>query len=70
MLWATAALVVAPLLYVLSAGPSTWLDDRGFLTGGVRYGFVLFYEPLAWLQENGPEWWRSLIDAYVDLWEK
>lgn len=69
-LWVTVLFVIAPVLYVLSAGPFVWLDSQGHLNGGLRDVVMLIYSPLGWSIENGPKWWTDALDAYFNLWDE
>jgi hypothetical protein len=59
-----AALVLLPLLYVLSAGPAVWLLAHGFLSDAA---FTWFYFPLSYVSDR----WQSLeafLEFYLELW--
>lgn len=61
------ALVMAPVLYILSAGPAVWLHNRS--SPQIREYIEWIYEPaealdkigvpLEWLSAYA-EWWRAL----------
>jgi hypothetical protein len=62
--WLAVALVLAPVLYTLSAGPAVYLVER---TGTGDDAARVVYAPLEWLAENTPL--RGLLVWYIDLWE-
>jgi len=64
----TAALIGLPVLYLLSIGPLCWLGENGVLSGGLAEMIHCMYVPLEHSYEHGPDWWKKLIDVYVDLW--
>jgi hypothetical protein len=47
-----AALVLLPLLYVLSVGPAAWLHGSGWLSGKGRSTLQAGYFPLKWTAQN------------------
>jgi hypothetical protein len=59
-----AALLLVPLLYVLSIGPAAWLSSRGYLSDGatetIYYPVILASEQFGWCQE--------VVNWYVDFW--
>jgi nitrate reductase NapE component len=60
------ALVLLPVLYVLSIGPA-----YGFVDGGGEFCVRLFgivYAPIFWLVENGPTWIGDSLNWYWRLW--
>jgi hypothetical protein len=66
-LWATAGLVAAPFLYVLSLGPATrlyWvtLDRPEWLRP-----IMEIYAPLVWLHSYGPDWIQYALAWYCDI---
>jgi hypothetical protein len=63
-LWIALALVLAPVLYMLSAGPAVYLVER---TGTGDDAARIVYAPLIWLAENTPL--RGPLVWYIDLWE-
>jgi hypothetical protein len=60
MAWAIALLLV-PVLYVLSYGPVTYLNQKNMLTPTMRITLDAFYSHLDWLSEN-----KSLGDPLGD----
>ena len=66
--WITVALVGVPVAYSLSAGPVSWLANRGYLsTGTVEAAFVA-YSPLRWLFLHGPQPVNIALQWYIHLW--
>jgi hypothetical protein len=64
--WATVAAVVG-LVYVLSIGPATWLNERRFLSNGA---VTTLYAPLFRAYEYGPRPIRQAGDWYLARWSK
>lgn len=64
---ATAILLLSsPALYLLSLGPISSIK-RSLSPDAL--GVVHLYEwPFAWTYWNGPEWWRTAADCYLELW--
>ncbi len=58
------ALVLLPLLYVLSVGPVVMMVDRG---GMDREFWTWFYAPLEWLHSH-VEFVRPFLEWYIELW--
>lgn len=52
--------IVAPVLYVLSAGPAWWLHKKGYLPES----FGMVYYPLSIL----PDYFQAMIDNYYHWW--
>ena len=64
LVMALLALIVAPVLYVLSFGPMAWIADR---TGGAWYDTL--YAPLNWLYEHVPAtqpWFQWYLSLWID----
>jgi hypothetical protein len=66
--WATVVVVVAAA-YVLSAGPVSFLWNRGMLPACSAPPIMAFFAPLSWLGKSGPEPVREAIVWYVQLWQ-
>ena len=68
--WILLGLMLTGLvaLYVLSVGPITWLDDRGFLPQPAGTFFVYFYAPLFFASKYLPGL-EHLLDWYISLFE-
>jgi hypothetical protein len=58
------ALVVFPVLYVLSSGPLLWLQMHGYVSRSFL-GFI--YYPLSLVPEQFT-WFRQFWGAYLQLW--
>jgi hypothetical protein len=58
--WTAAAIVVLPVLYLLSFGPAVWLAGRGYLSEST---VSLFYWPVLWSTAHA-----ETLDGAVDLW--
>jgi hypothetical protein len=59
------ALVIALVLYVLSAGPALKFEH----TGSVSPNFVkLMYAPLVWCHDHEPKVFGPWLDWYCRLW--
>jgi hypothetical protein len=61
------ALVVTLVVYPLSIGPATWLDERGLLPASA---VSLIFLPLFWTYEHGPRSIRAATDWYIGVWSK
>ena len=67
VVFAGAVLLVAPLLYALSSGPSLWLVDKGYVSGELD---TAVYSPLEWVKDAVPpfseamNWYES---CFVDF---
>ena len=61
------ALAVALVLYPLSIGPATWLNDRGLLPASA---VPSIFRPLFWMYEPAPRSIRAATDWYIGLWSK
>jgi hypothetical protein len=59
------ALIVALIVYPLSIGPATWLDERGLLPVSA---VPLIFLPLFWTYESGPRSIRVATDWYIGVW--
>jgi hypothetical protein len=59
--WTLAAVLVLPVLYVLSAGPACWLCENGTISG---HTLNTIYSPIG----DGPEWLYEAINKYALLW--
>ena len=64
-LWIALALMLAPVLYVLSVGPAAYLVARA---GKGERTVQVIYAPLIWLHENTPL--RKPLEWYVGPWER
>jgi hypothetical protein len=62
------ALVVAQLGYLLSFGLIARLEFRGSLPRSLKPAFEAVYFPFGWGVNFGPQWIRSPIIWYLDLW--
>ena len=62
------AVIVLPVLYVLSSGPVFWLlmMSLGYV-GTARTVFDVVYYPLGWLNDN-VEFVRKFFDWYMPVW--
>jgi len=58
------ALLLLPVLYVLSIGPALWIVES---TGSGRGAAEVVFMPLTWLHEHTPL--RAPLDWYMDLWD-
>jgi hypothetical protein len=65
-------LIVTPILYVLSVGPTVclaiWLDRRDLMPEFIEQALNWFYLPLFWLCDEGPAPIGDALDWYVKLW--
>jgi hypothetical protein len=66
----TTAILCALVLYELSGTPAELLVIRLGEPGWIMVPGRVFYAPSAWLQNNGPEWWRQWNYAYDQWWQK
>src|SRR5262245_4110290 len=64
--WATVVVVVV-LLYALSMGPATWLNERHVLSDAV---ITALYAPVFKTYEYGGASIRRAIDWYLVFWSK
>ena len=62
---AGAAIVLFPVLYVLSIGPAAWLCEHGCLSEDL---FELGYYPLLHISREGPETLGLPLIWYINLW--
>jgi hypothetical protein len=61
------SLVVALVVYPLSIGPATWLNERGLLpTSAVPSIFL----PLFWMYEHAPRSLQAATDWYIGMWSR
>jgi hypothetical protein len=67
--WATVAVVVVPLLYVLSFGPACWITDQDWCPIRLHDAHYIVYWPMLRLLENGPAWLADAIMWWVGMWE-
>ena len=58
-----AALLAAPMLYLLSVGPAVWLVNQQYFHEST---FESLYAPLVWLHENTLA--EKPLEWYVELW--
>jgi hypothetical protein len=63
-----AVLIGLIVLYVLSVGPVTWLDNRGFVPPSAGTFFVYFYAPLFAAGRCLPAI-EHLLDWYISFFE-
>jgi hypothetical protein len=61
---ATAALLLAPVLYVLSTGPAVWMYDRGVIPDHV----FIVYAPIEWAADRVPPIEKAML-WYLAMWE-
>ena len=63
-----SALLLLPILYVLSAGPAVYLQTRQYIE--IRRGNAIdkFYYPLTWAEMNCKPF-RTLMSWYEQWWE-
>ena len=61
------ALGVSLVVYPLSIGPATWLDERGLLPASA---VSLIFRPLFWVYEPAPRSIQAAADWYIGLWSK
>jgi hypothetical protein len=64
--WTTVVVVVV-LVYLLSLGPATWLNERRHLSNGAM---TTLYAPVLSVYECGPRPIRRATDWYLALWSK
>jgi len=57
-----SAMLLLPVLYVLSIGPAGWANQNGYLPDDIRG----FYAPIVWLHDNTPL--AKPLDWYGELW--
>jgi len=57
------AIIVLPILYVLSFGPACWLGNNGFLGEEAK----ILYAPLVLVAEWCPPL-KGELQWYIDLW--
>ena len=61
-----AAVLLAPVAYILSIGPLTWLEARTGLSYD-NYWIKLYCAPIEFLSQT--EAFRKFLDAYLSFWE-
>jgi hypothetical protein len=64
---AAVALVVAFVVYPLSAGPFVWLYDRGYISDDVAGPIWYAYLPIIVVM-NQSDWSRGLVEWYLSFW--
>ena len=60
-----SALLLLPVLYVLSVGPANWLLQHNALDA-LRDPVVYFYRPLFWLSDASPQF-QAALRWYIGL---
>jgi hypothetical protein len=65
--WLIAAVLLLPVVYVLSVGPMFWLHQHGGLSPVTDELIALPYAPLGWLRDKCAPFARAL-DWYLDFW--
>ena len=65
--WSAAALVLLPVLYVLSIGPIVKLESSGFESDWFWYAAEVFYAPVNWLADQNALF-RDWLTYYADIW--
>ncbi len=65
LLWATVAMFVLLVAYVLSVGPASYLMANGYLDKR----FCVVYRPIGMISENNPELHDILI-RYQYWWQR
>jgi hypothetical protein len=65
-LWTATAIIVAPMLYVLSVGPVLRLELKETIPQWCRN--VPIYAPIEWVREHGPEPITEAINWYIGVW--
>jgi hypothetical protein len=65
--WTVVALVLLPMLYVLSYGPVTWIVVNGMMPDWTGQGYGDFYVPLACAMAYWPSF-GDLVSSYVRWW--
>ena len=72
--WAVILMVVATLLflYPFSFGPMFWLcsDASNAFVGLKGKVFLVAYDPLIRLYQDGPEPIRGVLHWYIGMWER
>jgi len=67
--WTALGLAVAlPVLYLLSSGPAVWVISNRIVSDSVAEEIVRLYDPLGWLDRNGPQAIGDGLDWYINLW--
>jgi hypothetical protein len=61
------SLVVAAVVYPLSIGPATWLNERELLPNAALSSIYL---PLFWMYEHAPRSLQAAADWYIGVWSK
>jgi len=59
-----AALVITPVLYILSVGPAVWLFVHGYLPEAA----LVVYQPVNWMHDVSPELVQGALERYVEWW--
>jgi len=64
-----AAVLVLPVLYVLAAGPTSWLIVRGYIDSesGLCTALRAIYQPLTYFAEHCPPF-NSFLNWYFECW--
>ena len=65
-----AAVVVVPVLYVLSIGPARWAMIQEWCPIWVSTAYPRVYSPLRWIlfHKGSPQPFRDALNWYVHLW--
>ena len=68
--WITVLLLIAFLLYPLSAGPLIWMAINGMLSEPMLEWLTAMYFPLAYVAESDDiPVLPSLLNSYLSFWE-
>jgi hypothetical protein len=58
----------APVLYVLSLGPTVYITTRQQVSAEINESIATFYAPLVWIAEHGPAPIHDALWWYSELW--
>ena len=62
----TLAVILLPILYILSTGPYVWALSSGYISEHMDEGFQAFYFPLIYLYDSW-EPFERFMDLYFEL---
>jgi hypothetical protein len=60
------AVLLLPVLYALSIGPTVWLAEHGHLSEPTMDALEIFYAPLGWAESDSA--FSRAVTWYINLW--
>ena len=65
--WATMVVVVALVVYPLSAGPALWIAHQDIPQWSLN-AICFVYAPMNWLEQESPAPIARAVRGYLSLW--